>query len=229
MEIFPSVLENNINSFWQQLKNLSLYFAYFQIDIADGKFVPNKTIQVDDIISTIKQCSNITIKNISCEFHLMVKDYLTEIEKLEELSQFIKIKNVLIHLKAFEESNYQLPITNYKYGFVLNPEDDIKSNWPTIKNFPTIQIMSVNPGFQGSPFLPKTLKKIDELRNLGFKGTISLDDAINDKSLPIILKNKHRPDILFPGSYLKENTEKRLRILQETITSSRNPTLNTYP
>lgn len=229
MKIFPSVLENNINSFWQQLKNLSPHFAYFQIDIADGKFVPNKTIQVNDIISTIKQCSNVTIEKISCEFHLMVEDYLTEIEKLRKLSQFMKIKKILIHLKVFKYSKFLIPDSKFEIGLVLSPEDEIKINWPIIKKFPTIQIMSVNPGFQGTPFLPQTLAKINELRTLGFKGTISLDGAINDKTLPIILKNRYQPDILFPGSYLREKTKKRLTILQKMVTSSRNPTSNTYP
>jgi pentose-5-phosphate-3-epimerase len=217
MKIYPSILEINIEIFWQQIKKLSRYFSYFQIDITDGRFVPNKTIQVNDIISMIKQSSGKTIMNIFCEFHLMVKDYLSEIEKLKKLSDFMEIEKVLIHLKAYKNPNYQLPITNYQYGLVLNPEDDVKSNWLTIKNFPTVQIMSINPGFQGTPLLPKTLNKINELRNLGYKGITSLDGAINDKTLPIILKNKHKPDILFPGSYLKEKTEERLKILNRII------------
>ncbi len=219
MQIYPSVLETNVETFWQQIGKLSKYFSYFQIDIADGKFVLNKTIQIDDVISTIKQHNNITIEKISCEFHLMVEDYLTEIEKLKKLSQFMKIKKILIHLKALKYSKFLIPDSKFEIGLVLNPEDEIKTNWPIIKNFPAIQIMSVNPGFQGTPFLPETLNKIKELRTLGFKGMISLDGAINDKTLPIILKNKCRPDILFPGSYLKEETEKKLRILNKLIRS----------
>lgn len=221
MKIYPSILEKSVDSFWQRLDYLSQFFPYFQIDIADGKFVPNKTIQVDDIISTIKQCSNVTIEKIFCEFHLMVKDYLTEIEKLKKLSQFMKIKKILIHLKVFKYSKFLIPDSKFEIGLVLNPEDDVKSNWRIIKQFPTIQTMSVNPGFQGTPFLPETLNKINQLRKLGYKGMISLDGAINDKTLPIILKNKHQPDILFPGSYLKEKTDERLKKLKAIIKSGR--------
>jgi pentose-5-phosphate-3-epimerase len=153
----------------------------------------------------------------------MVIDYKSEINKIDKLNRsvnFVKVKKVLIHLEALKYPNYELSITNYKYGLVLNPEDEVKSNWSTIINFPTVQIMSVNPGFQGTPFLPETLNKINELRKLGFKGTISLDGAINDKTLSIILKNKYLPDILFPGSYLREKTKERLKILQRTITQA---------
>lgn len=228
IKIYPSILETNIKTFWQQLRKLLPLFPYFQIDIADGKFVPNKTIQIEEIIHTLPN-SQLLISNHqlptsnyspSFEFHLMVDDYLPEIEKLKRLSSFIKIKKVLIHLKALKNSNYQLPITNFQYGLAINPEEDVKSNWSIIKKFSTIQIMTVNPGFQGSPFLAENLEKINELKNLGYKGLITLDGGINDKTLPIILKNKYQPDILFPGSFLREKTKKRLKILREIITSN---------
>jgi pentose-5-phosphate-3-epimerase len=235
MQIYPSILETNVEIFWQQLKKLSPYFSYFQIDIADGKLVPNKTIQINDIISTIGQLNNLAIEQLIVEFHLMVFDYESEINKIDKLNRtvnFVKVKKVLIHLKALKtiaqllhgsivkkaiEQLNNLTMKQFNIDLVLNPEDEVKSNWSTIKNFPTVQIMSVNPGFQGTPFLPETLNKINELRKLGFKGTISLDGAINDKTFPIILKNKYLPDVLFPGSYLKEYTKKRLQILIQLL------------
>lgn len=221
MLIYPSILEANINTFWTQIKKMTPIFPYLQIDIADGQFVPNKTIQIEEVLTTFPNYELlITNYSPSFEFHLMVNDYLKEIKKLKELIRFIKIKKVLIHLKALKQLNYQLPITNYSYGLVLNPEDDVKENWPMIKKFSTIQIMTVNPGFQGSPFLPENLKKINELRELGYQGIITLDGAINDKTLPIILKNKYLPDIVFPGSFLRKEPQKNLLILKKLLTKS---------
>lgn len=224
MLIYPSILEANINTFWSQIKKMVPIFPYLQIDIADGQFVRNKTIQIEEVLTTFPNYE-LLIANYSpsCEFHLMVNDYLKEIKKLKELKNFIKIEKVLIHLKAFKKTNYQLlstKITNYSYGIVLNPEDDVKENWPMIKKFSTIQIMTVNPGFQGSPFLPENLKKINELRELGYQGIITLDGAINNKTLPIILKNKYLPDIVFPGSFLREEPQKNLLILKKLLTKS---------
>lgn len=222
MLIYPSILEANINTFWSQIKKMVPIFPYLQIDIADGQFVPNKTIQIEEIIKRISNFQFSIFKH-QFEFHLMVNDYLKEIKKLKELKNFIKIEKVLIHLKAFKKTNYQLlstKITNYSYGIVLNPEDDVKENWPMIKKFSTIQIMTVNPGFQGSPFLPENLKKINELRELGYQGIITLDGAINNKTLPIILKNKYLPDIVFPGSFLREEPQKNLLILKKLLTKS---------
>lgn len=226
MLIYPSILEANINTFWSQIKKMVPIFPYLQIDIADGQFVPNKTIQIEEIIKRISNFQFSIFKH-QFEFHLMVNDYLKEIKKLKELIRFIKIKKVLIHLKALKKSNFQFLTSNFQpqpplftYGLVLNPEDDVKENCPMIKKFSTIQIMTVNPGFQGSPFLPENLKKINELRELGYQGIITLDGAINNKTLPIILKNKYLPDIVFPGSFLREEPQKNLLILKKLLTKS---------
>lgn len=107
--------------------------------------------------------------------------------------------------------------TKYQIGLVLNPEDDVVSNWETIKQFATVQLMTVYPGAQGTPFVPKTLDKIDELRDCGFSGKIILDGAINDKTLPIILTRKNRPDAVCPGSYFKIDIKERLERLKKLL------------
>lgn len=215
MKILPAILEQSIDSFWQSIKNLYPYFSHFQIDIADNKFVKNKTIQIEKIIASF---SNFQLSTANCffDFHLMVFDYQTEIVKLKELEKSMQIENVLIHLKVikpdFKAENYQ-----FKLGIVLNPEDKIKPNYNLIKNFPAVQIMSVNPGFQGAEFLPEVLTKINELRNSGYQGKIFLDGGINDKTLPVILKNPHKSDVLCVGSYLKTDTKERVKKLKKLI------------
>lgn len=208
MEIYPSILETNLDEFITTLKKLLPVFNHFQIDIADGIFVPNKTIQIEEIMSVVNgQLSN--VKGKSYEFHLMVKDYEKEIAKLKHL----KPLSVLIHLRSIakllngsiakkisRQFNNEA-MKQWQYGLVLSPDDEVQKNYPIISQFPIIQIMTVNPGRQGSPFLPQELKKINELREAGFKGKIILDGGINDQTLSIILKNKHLPDAVAPGSY----------------------------
>ena len=76
--------------------------------------------------------------------------------------------------------------------------------------------MSVVPGVQGNPFLPDTLKKIQQLRMLGYKPNIFLDGAVNDKTLPIINKLKYKPDVICPGSFLAKakDLEKNVEFLK---------------
>ena len=214
MHIYPSILEKKIIDLSNKLDYLLPYFSHFQIDITDGKFVPNKTVQIQDIISTIEQFNNETIKQKSFEFHLMVNDYQSEIAKLDQLIKFVNITSVLIHLKSLN-TKYKILNTKYSIGLVLNPDDDVSANIETIMKFPTIQLMTVFPGRQGSPFVPEVLTKIDELRNLGFKGKIILDGSMNDQTLAAVMKRKYLPDAICPGSYFNTDVADRLKRLQQ--------------
>jgi ribulose-phosphate 3-epimerase len=211
MIIFPSILETSPEELFFQIKKLSPYFSHFQIDIADGIFVPNKTVQIDDIQKYLQQFNNSIIQQLSFEFHLMVKDYEKEIKKLEGLKKIINIKNVLVHLSVVKNP---LVFQQFFLGLVLNPEDSVKTivqNY-NLKTIPIIQIMSVNPGAQGNPFIPKALKKIEQLRIADYRNKISLDGAVNEKTIPIIKSKKYLPDILCPGSFLTKAKDLKERI-----------------
>jgi pentose-5-phosphate-3-epimerase len=77
--------------------------------------------------------------------------------------------------------------------------------------------MSVVPGVQGNPFLPNTLKKIEQLRVLGYRNKIFLDGAVNDKTIPFINKQKFKPDVVCPGSFLTKakDLEKNVKYLDK--------------
>lgn len=213
MVVFPSILEKTSEELFAQIKKLSKYYSHFQIDIADGIFVQNKTVQIEEITKPVPY---------SFEFHLMVKDYKTELEKLKKLRNSWNIKTVLVHASLFPD--YTLLTTKFpefSFGLVLNPEDSvetIKTKY-NFQNIPIIQIMSIHPGVQENPFLPEVLQKVEQLRTLGYRNKIALDGAINEKTIPLILAQKYLPDVLCPGSYLTkaENVEDHVRYLTEKV------------
>jgi len=223
MQVIPSILEKDSTSFLTQLNRLSPYFNAFQIDIADGIFVPNKTVQINDLYKVLS-IKYQEIKSLKFDFHLMVKDYEQEIKKLSNLviKEEINIKNVFVHYSLLP--NYQLLISNYSnfsFGLVLNPEDSIElltSNFK-LTTIPSIQIMSINPGFQGSEFIPETLKKIEQLRLQDYRNKIYLDGAINQSTLPLITSLEYPPDYICPGSFLTkaENLANNVNYLKEKV------------
>ncbi|MCL4377073.1 MAG: hypothetical protein M1409_01630 [Actinobacteria bacterium] len=222
MEIVPSILEKNFLLLFEQIKKLSPYFHSFQIDIADGIFVPNKTLNTDEIISSINQFNDLSFKPLSFDFHLMVKNYENEINNLTKLKNIVKINKIFIHSSLFP--NYQQLSIDYPYftfALVLNPKDSVEllTNKYPLSHIASIQIMSVNPGFQGSPFLPETLKKIEQLRLSDYRNKIYLDGAINQETVPKIISQKYQPDVICPGSYLTkaENLKERVEYLENKI------------
>jgi ribulose-phosphate 3-epimerase len=199
-------LEPTVEGLLFQINKLSPFIKYFQIDIADGIFVPNKTLSLDSLIPVFKkQSNNETMKQCAFDFHLMVSDFERDIAKLNQLNKYIVIKNIFIHYSAIK--NFKLKIeklSDIPIGLTLNPEDSVdnlKSHF-NLKKLPTIQIMSVTPGVQGNPFIPNTLNKIEQLRLLDYRNKIYLDGAVNDKTLPFINEQKYKPDVICPGSYL---------------------------
>jgi pentose-5-phosphate-3-epimerase len=87
---------------------------------------------------------------------------------------------------------------------LFGPGDNLEAlaQYYDINSIPAIQIMTVIPGFQGSPFQQKELNKIDWLRENGYRNTIFIDGGVNDKTIPIILSRKNRPDFAGIGSFL---------------------------
>ncbi len=213
MQIIPAVLVKTPEEFFEEIRKLQPYFKHFQIDIGDGKFVSNTTLQIEELFPHTEEMQS-EMKDLVFDFHLMVNDYEKEIQKLGQLQKVITIKNILIHAPYFPNT-----ITNniFTFGPVLNPEDSVsdlakKNNLHTI---PFIQIMTVHPGFQGASFIPESLQKIEQLRTLDYRNKISIDGAVNEKTIPLILSQKHKPDVLCVGSYLSkaENVEERTKKL----------------
>jgi len=185
------------------INRLSPFYNYFQIDIGDGIYVNNRTVQIEEIMKNLNKFNK--LDNLIFDFHLMVKDYTSDIYKLNDLKKSINIKNVFIHLSAI--SNFMLQISDLSplpIGLTLNPQDQVNDlvRHYNLSDIPTIQIMSVTPGVQGNPFLPDTLKKIEQIRVLGYRNKIFLDGAVNDKTLPFINEQKYKPDVVCPGSFL---------------------------
>lgn len=185
------------------INRLSPFYNYFQIDIGDGIYVNNRTVQIEEIIKNLNKFNK--LDTLHFDFHLMVSDFETDIYKLNELKKSIDIKNIFIHYSAIKD--FKLKISNLSYlpiGLTLNPQDQVDdlARHYNLNNIPTIQIMSVTPGVQGNPFLPDTLKKIEQIRVLGYRNEIFLDGAVNDKTLPFINEQKFKPDVVCPGSFL---------------------------
>jgi len=206
MQILPAVLEKDGKSFTRQIKNLSHYFQTFQVDVSDGKFTKNKTAQIDEITESIYK-EKLNIKHLTFDFHLMVYNYREEIEKIKKLSKLVNVGYILIHKATNPSLDYLTSSRNFSSGLVLDIKDKV-DDLPKKYNLdlvPIIQIMTVNIGYQGTPFMAKMLEKIDDLKELGYKNKIYLDGGINNQTIPLILNRKYRPDGLGIGSFLTRN------------------------
>lgn len=212
MNIIGSVLEQNETSFIASFDHLLPFVDKIQIDIADGQNVPNTTLSLEKTIALLqkKQFSN------SLEFHLMTNTPNKDV-KLLAMSQ-LPISCIYVHGDFFKHHTL---VSLFPLGAVLYPENKVNETVEYIINFPHLQIMTTHPGRQGPPFLPTMLQKITQLREYGYKGTITLDGGINETTIHNVLTQPHLPDSLVVGSYLLKNPKDHYSVLSKLLTPQR--------
>ncbi len=216
MQIIPAILVNAPQELNQQLTKLSPYFSHLQIDIADGIYVPEKTITLQEISE-----SRIENKELRFDFDLLVDNIEESINSLDKLAKRLSIDTVFIHK---QNSSFIIHNPLFSTGMGIDPQISVETiiQQFDINSLPAIQIMSVEPGAQGRTFIKEALNKIEQLRKAGYRNKIYLDGGINEKTIPLILENQFRPDFLCIGSYLSEtqNIEERIYIINSILKSS---------
>lgn len=229
MNIYPSILEKTAANVFSYLSETEHLFNHFQIDIADGIYVKSITESTHDILA---YCQNNQIhlpRNTTYEFHLMVENFAPLMPDLQKISTYLPISEVILHLepalrwtKGSEDDLYTKLHSAFPFTFAiaLSPEINPLEHIHTIQGFPTVQIMTIHPGKQGSHLLPETLTKITQLRELEYFGRIILDGAMNDQTLPLVLKQPDWPDAICPGSYLQEDPDEHLERLYAIISGT---------
>lgn len=211
MQVIPTLLTTNNDEFVMQMELFQKYYSRIQLDIADGILVPNKTTQIDDMITLFSHNRTLFKSNVTFDFHLMVTDFhsaLKKINKLQDLGMSVNAALINTTLNPDIESLS----TEYEFNIGLDvfPEDTTQriARHYNLNSIKSIQVMTVNPGFQGSPFLEDMLTKIEQLRMLNYKSEIMIDGGVNNITIPIIQGKKYIPDFLCIGSYLTKAGDK---------------------
>lgn len=182
MEISTSILnikEENITETFYNIEAAKT--DYFHIDVMDGKFVSNNT--VDKMQQYIDILSGIT--NTPIEVHLMVKD----VKKYIDIFIPNNPTKIIFHAKALKNSEEVFKMIEYikdnniQVGLALNPEDSIDSIKEFIPKIHQVLVMTVNPGKGGQTLIPECIKKVKELKEYldsqNLETQIEVDGGVN--------------------------------------------------
>ena len=165
---------------------------YIHIDVMDNKFVQNYQFPIEEINKLIPLSSN------KSDIHLMVEDPLTYINKINNSN----IEYITIHYEINDNiDNILQTIKNkgYKVGLAIKPKTKIDEVKEYLNKIDMLLIMSVEPGYGGQSFIPNTINKINELKQLNKDLTVEVDGGINDKTIKQIYDIS---DIAVVGSYI---------------------------
>ena len=202
-KIIPTVLEKNFDEFKKKLKIAESLSKLIQIDVADGKFVRNKTIGINEL-KKIKTKSKI-------EYHLMVENPEKYINALSKNADLITIH---IEIKNPEKYVDETIKKGLNAGIAINPNTNPKRLLPVIKKVKKVIVLTVSPGWQGKKFFPPALKKIRQIREMNKKIIIQADGGINEKTIK--LAEKAGADEFIVGSAIvkAENPKKEYEKLK---------------
>ena len=205
-KIIPAIIAKNQEELNEKLSKVVKYVDLVQLDIMDNKFVPNTSLFFDFSLNS---------SNCLFEAHLMVEDPEDWIEKYGE-----KVDTILVHFESKYNLENIIDIVKRKgkkFGFVLNPETSIDEISSFINDLDQVLIMTVNPGFYGSPFLPEMLEKIRKLREMKNTLDIEVDGGITDKTIALV--DKAGANMFVSGSYIvkAENVSEAIGNLKNEI------------
>jgi ribulose-phosphate 3-epimerase len=194
--IAPSLLSADFLNLQSDCKMLNESKAdWFHLDVMDGRFVPNISFGM----SVIKQIKKTTSKFF--DVHLMI----VEPEKYAEEFKDAGADNLTVHLEAcshLHRNIQQIKSLGMKAGVAINPSTPVFLLQDIIADIDLICLMSVNPGFGGQSFIPHSIQKIKELKNLidqtGSSAKIEVDGGVTLKNAAEILYAG--ADVLVAGS-----------------------------
>ncbi len=132
---------------------------FFHLDVMDGRFVPNISFGM----SVIKQMRSMTKKFF--DVHLMI----LEPEKYAEAFKDAGADGLTVHLEAcvhLHRNIQQIHSLGMKAGVAINPHTPVILLQDVIKDIDMVCLMSVNPGFGAQKFIPHSISKIRELKQL---------------------------------------------------------------
>lgn len=198
--------------FLQQMKGLGDSVKQIQLDIADGKFVPNVTWANPAVIKKMRK--------LNVELHLMVADPIAELKRWVGIKQ---IKRVLFHYESAADTKKTIEkikgMNAWQVGIVLNPDTPVSAIEPYLNQLDAVMFMGVHPGFQGQSLIKEVLSKITKFTATYPKIFTELDGAVNESNLPEIVKTG--VNAICPGSATfgagkpAENIQKMRKIIDK--------------
>lgn len=203
-DIIPAVIATTQEELDGIFLKIGGHASLIQLDIMDGEFVPNRSLFFD---------FKLPMGKYRFEAHLMIKDPDTWMEENWE-----KVDTLIAHFEPLKDPSSFIKRTKTKgkkAAFALNPETSVAQVTPYLKDLDQVLVMTVHPGFYGSPFLPETLDKIRELRQLMPELDIEVDGGI--KPGTVEQAAEAGANLFVSGSYLiqSDSFQERMDIMKQ--------------
>jgi ribulose-phosphate 3-epimerase len=155
------------------------------VDVMDGHFVPNITIGVP-VVKSLKR-----IATVPLDVHLMIQDPDRYIEAFAEAGAAMLSVHVEV-LPHLHRTVHAIKALKVKAGVVINPGTPVVALEEIAGDVDFVLVMSVNPGFGGQTFIPRSESKLREVRALldaaGNPAPIEIDGGVDQHNIARLVR-----------------------------------------
>jgi ribulose-phosphate 3-epimerase len=201
IEIIPGIFEKDFDHVKKKALLVSPYVSWIQIDIADGKLVPNTSILDPEPFRELTEKNNF-------ELHMMVEDPFSIIDKWIEMG----FKRIIVHWNTIKNpkpeirnpKQYPNSITQInnqntdiiqkirnqgiEVGIALDKDDSVESIFPFLDRIDCVMVMTIKAGFSGQTFMPELLEKVKKIKKIKPDLPVEVDGGINKETARLAIK-----------------------------------------
>jgi ribulose-phosphate 3-epimerase len=180
VKIAPSILSADFTRLGQEVQAAEAASVdRVQIDVMDGRFVPNITFG-PQVVRALRPRTSLTL-----EVHLMVTPPEEFIERFAEAGA----DTLIVHQESTPHLHrciQRIHALGKKAAVAINPSTPVTMLSEILDSLQLVLVMTVNPGFGGQEFIPETLGKLRTLRRIfterGLDCELEVDGGIHEQT-----------------------------------------------
>ena len=186
VQIAPSILSADFAALGDAIARVERGGAdLIHVDVMDGHFVPNITIG-PPVVKSLKR-----IAERPLDVHLMISDPDRYIDAFATAGASMMSVHVEV-LPHLHRTVHAIKALGVKAGVVLNPSTPVGALEEIAGDVDFVLVMSVNPGFGGQSFIPRSEAKVSAVRALldrtgNTAALIEIDGGIDAETAPRVV------------------------------------------
>jgi ribulose-phosphate 3-epimerase len=219
IKIAPSILSADFAALGEAVAAVERGGAdLIHVDVMDGHFVPNLTVG-PAVVRALKRVAGVPL-----DVHLMVTDPDRYIEAFSDAGASMMSVHVEV-LPHLHRTVQAIKALGARAGVVLNPSTPVMALEQIAGDVDFVLVMSVDPGFGGQTFIPRSESKVKEVRALldragNTAAPVAIDGGIDLTTAPRVAAAGER--ILVAGSAIfhSQDPERATRELKAAASSA---------